>query len=198
MKACFALRDLAENAVRLSVLPGGSAFPGHGFDVGAVQRGRRPEAVEHDANGAAIATRANDDPFPAGKIRASHRPECSHPDTGLWRQRRPFCGRSRRTESHCTHLFGCRYKMFRAGCVVKNPPARYATRKQMPVVPARRNHRAHSFPARCLPAGQIPAPRATPRPSVLHWSAGPRRGASRATSGPMERLPVGSLPIPPR
>src|SRR5438874_12962683 len=73
----FAFRNCSGNPVRLAVVPAGRAFfPGHGFDVGAVQRSCRPEAVENDADGAAIAARANDDPFPAGEIWASRRAEC--------------------------------------------------------------------------------------------------------------------------
>jgi len=59
---------------------GGRAFVDHGFDVGAVQRRRPLEAVEHDADGAAVSARADDDTFPAGEIRASRRPERAHPD----------------------------------------------------------------------------------------------------------------------
>ena len=98
----------------LAAVPAGRAiFPGHGFEVGAVQRGCRPKAVEHDADGAAIAAHADDDPFPAGEIWAPRRSECAHPDAGPWRQPKPLFGRlwgrSRRTKSHCgTHLFGRR------------------------------------------------------------------------------------------
>ena len=111
---CFTFRNFAGNPAKLAAVPAGRAFfPGHGFDVGAVQRGCRSEAVKHDADGAAIAARADDDPFPAGEIWASRRSECAHPDAGPWRQPKPLfgrlCGRSRRTESHCgTHLFGRR------------------------------------------------------------------------------------------
>jgi len=90
----------------LAVIPAGrSFFPRHGLDVGAVQRGCRPEAVEHDADRAAITARANNDPFPAGEIWASRRAERAHPDAGRWRQHGPLFGRlrrrSRRSESHC-------------------------------------------------------------------------------------------------
>ena len=111
---CFTFRNFAGNPAKLAAVPAGRAFfPGHGFDVGAVQRGCRSEAVKHDADGAAIAARADDDAFPAGEIWASRRSECAHPDAGPWRQPKPLfgrlCGRSRRTESHCgTHLFGRR------------------------------------------------------------------------------------------
>ena len=126
---CFAICRFVPNPAKLAAVPaGGAFFPGHGLDVGAVQRGCRPEAVEHDADGAAIAARADDDPFPAGEIWASHRSECAHPDAGLWRQPRPLfgrlCWRSRRTESHCgAHLFGRRGKTFGAECLAGNPPA---------------------------------------------------------------------------
>jgi hypothetical protein len=109
---CFTFR--AGNPAKLAAVPAGRAFfPGHGFDVGAVQRGCRSEAVKHDADRAAIAAHADDDAFPAGEIWASRRSECAHPDAGPWRQPKPLfgrlCGRSRRTESHCgTHLFGRR------------------------------------------------------------------------------------------
>src|SRR6185312_7562824 len=98
-RGCFAL--LAGNPAKLAAVPAGRTFlPGHRLDVAAVQRGWRPEAVEHDADGAAIAARANDDPFPAGEIWASHRAEGAHPDAG--RRRQPLFGRlrrrSRRTE----------------------------------------------------------------------------------------------------
>ena len=83
----FSFRNFPGNPARLAAVPAGRAFfPGHGFEVGAMQRGCRPEAVEHDADGAAIAARANDDPFPAGEIWASRRAERAHPDAGRWRQ----------------------------------------------------------------------------------------------------------------
>ena len=62
---CFAICRFVPNPAKLAAIPaGGAFFPGHGLDVGAVQRGCRPEAVELDADGAAIAARANDDPLP--------------------------------------------------------------------------------------------------------------------------------------
>src|SRR6185436_13901579 len=94
IRAVFA-QEFPENPVKLTTVPAGGAFlAGHGFDVAAVQRGCRPEAVEDNANGAAIAASANDDPFPAREIWASHRTEGAHPDAGL--QRQPWFGRLRR------------------------------------------------------------------------------------------------------
>jgi hypothetical protein len=72
--------------------PGRAFFLHHGFDVAAMQRCRRLEAVEQDANGAAITTRADDNRFPAGEIWASHRSERTRPDTGPCRQRRLLIG----------------------------------------------------------------------------------------------------------
>ena len=128
---CFAICNFVPNPAKLAAIPaGGAFFPGHGLDVGAVQRGCRPEAVEHDADGAAIAARANDDPFPAGEIGASHRSECAHPDAGLWKRPRPFFGRlwwrSRRTGNHCgAHLFGRRRQTFGAECLSFQKVGRY-------------------------------------------------------------------------
>src|SRR4051794_27136781 len=68
----------------------GAFFVSHGLDVADMQRGCRPEAVEDDADGAAIAARTNDGPFPADEIWASHRAECAHPDAGP--QRKPSFG----------------------------------------------------------------------------------------------------------
>jgi hypothetical protein len=107
---CFALRNFPANPAQLAAIRAGRTFlAGHRLDVGAVQRGWRPEAVKQDADGAAIAACANDDPFPAGEIWASRRSERAHPDADPWR--RLLFGRlsrrSRRTESHCrAHLFG--------------------------------------------------------------------------------------------
>ena len=114
----FSLRNFPGNPAKLAAVPAGRTFlPGHRLDVAVVQRGCRPEAVEQDADRAAIAARANDDPFPAGEIWASRRAEYAHPDADPRRQ--PFfgwrCRRSRRTESHCgTHLLGRRRKAFGA------------------------------------------------------------------------------------
>ncbi|KRR22838.1 hypothetical protein CQ14_00635 [Bradyrhizobium lablabi] len=73
-------------------LGGRTLFVHHGFDVAAMQRCRRLETVEHDADGAAIATRADDNGFPAGEIWASHRSERTRPDTGPCRQLRLLIG----------------------------------------------------------------------------------------------------------
>lgn len=145
---------------------GRTFFSGDGLDVGAVQRGGRPEAVEHDADRAAIAAGANDDPFPAGEIRASHRAERAHPDSGRWRQPRPLFGRlrrrSRRTENH------------------------RGTHPSVTIVPS------PSPPCPCRQA--VRQIRPTPRPRVHRRSAGPARAANRATSGPTARSPVRSPP----
>jgi len=105
------VQEFPRNPVKLVAVPArGAFFLGHGLDVGAMQRGCRPEAVEDDADGAAIAARANDGPFPAGEIWASQRAECGQPDAG--RRREPLFGRPcrrSRTVSHCgAHLFGRR------------------------------------------------------------------------------------------
>ena len=72
---------------------GGRTFLDHGLDVGAVQRRRPLETVEHDADGAAVSARADDDTFPAGEIRASRRAEGAHSDACQLRYRWLLIGR---------------------------------------------------------------------------------------------------------
>jgi hypothetical protein len=168
---CFARRNFPGNPAKLAAVPAGRRFfPRHGLDVGAVQRGCRPEAVEHDADRAAITARANNDPFPAGEIWASHRAERAHPDTGRWRQHGPLFGRlrrrSRRTESHCgIHLS---FPFIVTIVLAPSPPC----------------------PCQQGNSGT----RLTPRPSVRRRSAGPARAANRAACGPTRRSPVRSRP----
>ena len=72
---------------------GRSLFLDHGFQVGTVQRRWRLAAVEHDAHGAEVLTRADDDALSAGEIWTSRRAERAHPDACQARQRRPLIGR---------------------------------------------------------------------------------------------------------
>src|SRR3954469_21233680 len=69
------------NPAGLAAVSAGRAFLArHRLNVGVVQRGCRPEAVEHDSDRARVTARADAGPFPAGKIWASCRAECAHPD----------------------------------------------------------------------------------------------------------------------
>jgi len=129
----FSLRNFPGNPAKLAAVPAGRTFlPGHWLDVGIVQRGCRPEAVELDADGAAIAARANDDPFPAGEIWASRSAEYGHPDAGPFRPRRqligwPFMRSHSRTKRLCgVHLRARRGNTFSLECMAGNPPAHRA------------------------------------------------------------------------
>ena len=113
------------NPVKLAAVLAGSAFLlGYRLDVGAMQRGCRPEAVEDDADGAAITARANDGPFLAGEIWTSHRAECAHPDAG--RRRQPFVRTALQaiaTNREPLRSSSIRPAMKNVRCLAGNPPA---------------------------------------------------------------------------